>query len=62
MLELVPVSIAAGLILASAAQFVAADIDAVRRDSATRVSDLEIAAVGVMTSHQPGLPSSSRGT
>jgi hypothetical protein len=37
-LVLVPVSIGAGLVLASAARFVAVDIDSVRRDSAARAS------------------------
>ena len=44
-LVLVPVSIAAGLVLASAARFVASDIDSVRRESAARVTSVELAAV-----------------
>jgi branched-chain amino acid transport system ATP-binding protein len=42
---LVPVSVAAGLVLASAARFVAADIDSVQHQSAARVSAPELAAV-----------------
>jgi hypothetical protein len=41
-LVLVPVSIAAGLVLASGARFVAADNDSVRLDSAARVSHLDM--------------------
>jgi fucose permease len=44
-LVLVPVSVAAGLLLASAARFVAADINSIRHESVARVSGLEIAAV-----------------
>jgi hypothetical protein len=40
-LVLVPVSVGAGLVLASAAHFVAADIDSVRRDSAAWASHRE---------------------
>jgi hypothetical protein len=43
-LVLVPVSIGAGLVLASAARFVAADIDSVRRDSAAGAGLLEMNA------------------
>ena len=42
-LVLIPVSIAAGLVLAPAARFVAADIDSVRGDSAARVRQPETA-------------------